>query len=381
MLRIKHGEESKLTSWFFEIDRGLFYMVLVLMGLGFVMSVSAGSAEANRLSLPWYNFMARCLLFEVIGVGVLVFTSMLNKKFIKIAGIASLIFGLGCLIYTLKSGIVNGSSRWIEIHKGVAFMPVDVLKPALIIMGAWFLSKMREIYGDKLFSTWTPWKLNRFCWEIFLIPFLICLVIIFKQPDVGTTVLFFCIAAVMLFVAGLPWKYVIPGVVVGLVSIGVLALRSMEHIQSRSAEIFSVAPRTQVWYSINSIRHGGLIGSGDESYVKDVLPEAHNDFVYSSLVEDWGALAGCALILVMFFIVRKLFKHASLAKDDFVVYAVTGAGALFFGQIFFNLTTALHMVINKGMTLPFVSYGGGSLLSFCFVFGMVLALVREDTWD
>jgi len=380
MIRITHGETSKLTSWFFGIDRSLLYMVFALMVLGGIMAISAGSAEASRLAKPWYNFIARFLLFDFIGIIVLIVTSMLNKKTIKVLGIIGLIVGVGCLIFTLKSGAVNGSSRWINIH-GIQFMPTDILKPAFIIVGAWFLAKMREIYGDKMFSSIEAWKPNNFCWEIFLIPFAICLYLILKQPDLGTTILFVAMSGVLAFVAGLSLKVVIPLFLSLILSLGVYGFYSFAHVHSRGSQMFSVAPRTQVWYSLNSIRHGGLFGSGDESYVKDVLPESANDFVFSSIAEDFGALAACGLIFFLFLVLQRLFKHAALAKDEFVVYAVAGAGALFCGQICFNLMTALHILINKGMTLPFVSYGGGSLLSFCFVFGMVLALVREDTWD
>ncbi|MBR5904038.1 MAG: FtsW/RodA/SpoVE family cell cycle protein [Alphaproteobacteria bacterium] len=380
MLRIRRGEESKLTSWYFEIDRKLFGMVLGLMGLGLIMAISAGSAEANRLSLPWYNFIARFLCFNVVGIVLMLFISMLNKKWIKIlVGGLGLIVGLALLALTLKSGAVNGSSRWIYFY-GIQFMPTDVLKPVFIVVAAWFFAKMRELYGDNMFFAKDAWRPNKFCWEIFLIPFFICLYVIYKQPDFGTTVLFVGMLGVLIFVAGLPWKIVVPLFIAALTILGVIGYTTLDHVRSRSGDIFTVTPRTQVWYSLNSIRHGGLFGSGDESYVKDVLPEAANDFVYSAIVEDWGALAGCLLILFMFLIAKKLFQHAAFAKDEFVLYAVTGAGALFVGQICFNMMTALHMFFNKGMTLPFVSYGGGSLLSFCVVFGVVLALVREDTW-
>jgi len=159
------------------------------------------------------------------------------------------------------------------------------------------------------------------------------------------------------------------------------AITFMPHIRSRAAHIFDVVPRTQVWYSINSIKHGGLIGAGDESYVKDVLPESINDFVYASIAEDWGAVGACALVVLLFLVLGSLIKHAVSARDDFVVYALAGAAAVFGGQICFNLMTAMHLLINKGMTLQFVSYGGVSFITFCVLFGMMLALIREDTWN
>ena len=184
----------------------------------------------------------------------------------------------------------------------------------------------------------------------------------------------------MLFVAGFPYK-LLPAVFGLLGVMGIAALTFMPHIKNRAAHIFDIARDTQAWYSINSIRHGGLFGSGEKSYVKDVLPESTNDFVYSAIAEDWGAIIACILVILLFVVLSKLIKHASMVKDDFVVYVVTGAAALFGGQICFNLMTALHLFIDKGMTLPFISYGGVSFIVFCILFGIVLALIREDTWN
>ena len=155
----------------------------------------------------------------------------------------------------------------------------------------------------------------------------------------------------------------------------------MPHIRARAAHIFDIVPRTQAWYSINSIKHGGLFGVGTGAYVQDVLPESTNDFVFSALAEVWGALIACLLVLFLLFVLNNLINHAIHAKDNFVVYALSGMAALFGGQICFNLMTALHLVIDKGMTLPFISYGGVSFITFCILFGIALAIIREDTWN
>ena len=103
--------------------------------------------------------------------------------------------------------------------------------------------------------------------------------------------------------------------------------------------------------------------------------------MYSAIAEDWGALIACALVVLLFMVINNLINHAIHAKDRFVLYAITGTVALFGGQVCFNLMTALHLFLNKGMTLPFISYGGVSFISFCVLFGMILALIREDTWN
>lgn len=382
MLRITRGEESKLTSWYFEIDRGLLVSILLLVCIGAITMISAGAAQAARMipPRPWFYFFQKALPAYGLGLLCLFGFSMLNKKQTIRISIVGLVVGLISLVLTFVHPVfVKGSSRWANIG-GFSFMPADILKPSFIILTAWFLAKMHKVYGSDIFLNKEAWKLKKISWWPYLILFLLCIFIIFNHPDVGNSLLYVCVLFVMLFVAGFPWK-MMPAMfgVLGLMAVAAFAV--MPHVRARAMQMFYVAPRTQVWYSINSIKHGGLFGSGDESYVKDVLPESTNDFVYSAIAEDWGAIGACLLVVVLFVILNNLIKHATHAKDDFVVYAVTGAAAVFGGQVCFNLMTALHLFINKGMTLPFVSYGGVSFITFCVLFGMLLAIIREDTWN
>ena len=383
MVRIVRGEESKLTSWYFRTDLSILWLLGLLLFASIIMMIGAGSAEAIRLSKPWYHFLQRATPFYLLGIFSLFFCSMLNKKWI--IWLSWLMFGVGVtgLFYSLlQPGVLNGSMRWVNISSlGIRFMPADVLKPALIMLTAWFFQKMQGVYGTNIFINKEAWKFNKVSWWPYAAIFIICCGIMFRHPDVGTALLFCGVVLIMAFVAGLPlkwfWGIVITGIVVGAPLVKIL----YPHVSNRASQMFHVLPRTQVWYSLNAIRHGGLTGKLEEAYVQNVLPEANTDFIFASIAETWGAVAGCLLIIVLFYILKKLINYAMSAKDDFVVYALTGAAALFFGQICFNLTTALHLIINKGMTLPFVSYGGGSFVSFCVLFGMVMALIREDVWD
>jgi len=379
MLRITRAQESKVTSWYFEIDRGLLGCVLMLIVIGLMAIVSVGSAQAAYLGKPWFYFLQKALLPYTLGLIALFGFSMLDKKQVLKISVFGAIFGIAALIYTfVNKHPMNGSLRWVFVG-GTSFMPSDVLKPFFVVLTAWFLSKMHKVYGSDIFSNREAWKLNKISWWPYLALFAFCILLIFLHPDVGTAVLYVGVLAIMLFVAGFPYKW-LPGIFGVFAVMGVMALSFMPHIKNRAMHILDIPRDTQAWYSINSIRHGGLFGSGEESYVKDVLPESTNDFVYAAIAEDWGAIGACALVVLLFFILARLIKHASTARDDFVVYAVTGAAALFGGQICFNLMTALHLIIDKGMTLPFVSYGGVSFCVFCVLFGMVLALIREDTW-
>ena len=380
MIRITRGEESKLTGWYFEIDRKLLGMILVLVAVGIITMITAGSAEAARMGYPWFYYIKKAFVPYTIGLICLFCVSMLNKKQIIKLSVVGLICGVCALLFTFIHPIrINGSIRWVDIG-GLRFMPSDILKPFFIVITAWFLSMMHKIYGSDIFLNRDAWRAKWQSWWPYLLIFLMCVALIFKHPDVGTATLYVGVLFVMLFVAGFPWK-LMPAMFGSVVLLGAAALMFMPHIRSRAAHIFDIVPYTQAWYSINSIKHGGLFGSGDEAYVKDVLPESTNDFVFSSIAEDWGAIGACALIILLFFILNKLIQHSASAKDEFVVYTVAGAAALFGGQICFNLMTALHLFVDKGMTLPFVSYGGVSFITFCILFGIVLALVREDTWN
>lgn len=386
ILNINRSEDSKLTSWYFEIDRGLLGLILILVVIGLITLITAGAAEATRIGEPWYNFIKKAFLPYTLGLGCLFGFSMLNKKQIIQLSIIGLIVGVCALLLTAFPNpfqvIKNGSHRWVRIA-GQMFMPADILKPFFIVITAWFLSLMRKTYGSDIFLNKEAWKFKKLSWIPYIAVFSICVLLILIHPDFGTALLYVGVLGLMLLVAGFPLKW-LPGIIgsgIGLGALAIAFLPQLSHVRDRIGHIFYVAPQSQAYYSLNAIKHGGLLGSGEESFVKDVLPESTNDFVYSSIAEDWGAFAACALVILFFVILKRLIKHATYARDDFVIYAISGAAALFGIQICFNLMTALHLVIDKGMTLPFISYGGVSFITFCILFGMVLSLIREDTWN
>ena len=380
MLRLTRGEESKLTAWYFELDRGLLTMILLLVVVGAITMITAGSAEAAKMGQPWFFFIKKAIPAYMLGLTCLFGCSMLSKQSVIRVSILCLIVGIFGLLVTLAHPVVvKGSARWAHIG-GFGFMPADVLKPALIVLTAWFLNKMRGAYGSDIFLNKEAWRAKWLSWWPYIAIFLLCVAVFFKHPDIGNLFLYLGVLFAMLFVAGFPLKF-LPFVLGGVGVLSAIVILTKEHVRSRFLHMFDVDRWTQAWYSINSIKHGGLFGSGSDAYVKDVLPESTNDFVYAAIAEDWGAVGCIALVLLLLLVLNRLIKHAIHAREDFVVYALAGTAALFGGQICFNLMTALHLFVSKGMTLPFISYGGVSFISFCIIFGMILALVREDTWN
>ena len=380
MVWITHGEESKLTSWYFEIDRGLLCLILFMVVIGAITMITAGSAEAAKMGQPWFFFIKKAIPAYLLGLVCLFSSSMLSKQGVIRLSIACLVLGLiGLLITLAHPVVVKGSARWAHIG-GFGFMPADVLKPAFVVLTAWFLNKMHNVYGSDIFLNKEAWRARWLSWWPYLIMFGICAAAFFKHPDIGNLFLYIGVLFIMLFVAGFPWKFV--PAMAGIVGVlATIVIMTKEHVRGRFQHIFDIDRWSQAWYSINSIKHGGLFGSGSDAYVKDVLPESTNDFVYAAIAEDWGAIGCIALVVLLLLVLNKLINHAIHARDNFVIYAVVGLAALFGGQICFNLMTALHLFISKGMTLPFISYGGVSFVTFCILFGVILALIREDTWN
>jgi len=377
----KRTEESKLTSWFFEIDRRLLYMVLLLMLIGMFFAVSAGSVVAYQKGWPWYTFLVKGLPFYGLGLVFLFGASLLNKKTILKLSFLDVIVGLVLLAVTFIAPTrLNNSDRFIVISGLPNIMPADIMKPGFIIVTAWFLAEMHRRFGEKLFTAKDAWKLRAPNWWMYIAVFIPALAIIFQHPDVGTSLLYLGVLICMLLIAGLPWLAVggMVGAGAGLLT---LAYYIVPHVQKRINTLFTgTGDNLQVNRSVQSIQHGGFFGSGDNAFVKEGLPDAHTDFIYAAIVEDLGAILAVIMLCLLIYVLKLLVTDAMNARDRFVFYAVGGTAALFGIQCCINLVSTLGLFAPKGMTLPFISYGGSSLVGFCLLFGMVLAIVREDKW-
>ncbi len=376
----KRTEESKLTSWYFEVDRRLLWALMVLIFVGVLFMVSAGSVAAERIGHPWHFFILKALPFYFIGLITLFVASMLNKKWVL--GISWLNVGVGLLLLLVTlvaPHVIKGSARFVALGP-FNVMPSDIMKPGFIIITAWFLATMKEKYGKDIFFNKEAWRFRWLSWWTYLAVFVPAFLIILRHPDFGTSILYFAVLSGMIFMAGLP--LVIVPVLIGFIGlVGMFAFFTMSHVHNRIISWISGTGDTyQVRQSIQSIQHGGLLGSGDDAFVKQSLPDAHTDFIFAAIAEDWGAIMACALLTLLLYVLKRLMTDAMNARDPFVFYAAGGAAALFGTQVCINLMSTLHIFAPKGMTLPFISYGGSSFVAFCLLFGMILAIVREDKW-
>ncbi len=377
---LKRTEESKLTSWYFEIDRRLLWCVVGMIFIGIWAMISAGSVAAERINQPWFFFILKALPFYGIGIATLFLSSALDKKWVIRVSVANVIICLLLLLVTLVApAAVKGSARWVDLGFATV-MPSDIMKPGFIMLTAWFLAKMRDVYGGDIFMNKEVWQFKWMSWWTYLAVFVPAFIIILTHPDLGTSILYFAVLGAMLFMAGLP-LWLVPALLGCAGIAGIFAFFTMSHVHNRIMGFFTgTGDDFQIRQSIQSIQHGGLLGSGDDAFVKQSLPDAHTDFVFSAIAEDSGAILACVLLCGLLYVLKRLVTSAMDARDPFVFYACGGAAALFGTQVCINLMSALHLFAPKGMTLPFISYGGSSFVAFCLLFGMILAIIREDKW-
>ena len=383
----KRTEESKITSWYFEIDKKLLGMVLLMILVAMVVAISSGSAMFVRTTnmvnkIQWYDFFVRMIPYYVVGGLTMLGVSMMDRNTILKISWADLIVCFLLLIGTvINPHVMNHSHRWFVVPHLPNIMPSDLMKPGFVIISAWFISKMKSIYGTDMFNVKkTLTQIKTWSWVWYIVPFAIILGIQFWHPDFGTMVLYLLTSGVMLLLAGLPMRLVatLGGVAVGL---GALGLTVLTHVRARTLAMFdAVDPTSQVGIALRAIRNGGLFGAGDKADIVEHLPMAESDFVLSVISENWGAVASCLLILLLAMVVIHLLKQSRCMRDEFTSVAVSGTAAMFGFQACINLASTLRLMPAKGMTLPFISHGGSSLVAYCLLFGMILALMREDKW-
>ena len=246
MLRITRGEESKLTAWYFEIDRGLLGLILLLVVIGAITMITAGSAQAAKMGQPWFFFFKKAFPFYVLGLTCLFGCSMLNKQTVIRAAILCLVLGLFGLFVTLVHPVaIKGSARWAHLG-AFSFMPADVLKPALIVLTAWFLNKMRSVYGSDIFLNKEAWRAKWLSWWPYIVLFLICAAVFFRHPDIGNLFLYIGVVFIMLFIAGFPMKF-FPYVIGGMGGLATIVILTKAHVRDRFYHMLFL-PHTRVHY-------------------------------------------------------------------------------------------------------------------------------------
>ena len=360
------ADRSLIAEWWFTVDRSLIAVVLVLVGAGIVLSLAASPAVALRKGLPTFHFAGRHLLFAILGVAIMTGVSLLSPRHIRRLALGLTVAALGLMVWVLVAGPeINGARRWVRLA-GHSFQPSEAAKPGFVVLSAWLLAEGRR-RPDMPART------------LALALFAAFALLLLLQPDVGQTMLVALVAGVLFFLSGQPMLHAGLFAAAGVGGLG-LAYGLFDHVRRRVDRFLDPASGDsyQIDRALQSFAEGGLLGRGPgEGTIKSVLPDAHTDFIFAVIGEEYGALACLALIGLFAFVVIRAFERVWTEPDPFVRLAVAGLALVFALQAAINMGVNVGLLPAKGMTLPFISAGGSSNLAVSLTIGMLLALMRR----
>lgn len=359
--------EPVLPRWWRTVDRWSLTFVVVLFVIGILLGFAASVPLAERNGLVPFYYVYKQLFFGMIALIIMILTSMLPPRMVRRFGIIGFIccFLAICLLPVLGTDFGKGAVRWYSLGF-TSVQPSEFLKPCFVIFTAWLMAASFDVGGP-------PGKRMSFVVCVFVVALLAL------QPDFGQASLFLASWGLMYFVAGAPLLLMIL-MLVGVVGVGLFSYNSSEHFARRIDGFLSpdMDPRTQLGYATNAIQEGGFFGVGvGEGSVKWSLPDAHTDFIIAVAAEEYGLILVLIIIsLFMVITVRSLLRLMA-ERDIFVRLAGTGIASLFGMQAMINIGVAVRLLPAKGMTLPFISYGGSSLIAGGIGLGMLLAFTRS----
>ena len=359
-------DESLFGRWWWTVDRWMIAAIIAILALGAILALAASPAVAERIGLDTFYFVQRQFIVLPFVLIVMFAVSLLNRSGVR--QLAVICFGLTVLfmIYTLVDGTeIKGAIRWVTFAS-FSIQPSEFVKPSFAIIGAWMFSawRLKEDFPGYMVAVGL---------------YLTVVALLLMQPDVGMAILVSVVWGVQFFLAGLPMLLVLA---IGIVFIcgGFVAYFNFEHVQIRIDRFFDPASTEayQVMRSLEAFRNGGVFGRGPgEGHVKEVLPDAHADFIFAVAGEEFGLMMTLLIVGLFLFVVLRGFGRAFKETDLFVQLAVAGLLVQFGLQAIINMASTLNLMPTKGMTLPFVSYGGSSMMALAIGLGMVLALTRE----
>ncbi len=358
--------EPVLPRWWRTVDKWTLACILLLMGMGLLLGLAASVPLATRNGLPPFHYVVRQGMFGGVALVVMFLTSLVSPESVRRLGVLGflLTFVALALLPIFGSDFGKGAVRWYSLGM-MSVQPSEFLKPGFIILCAWLMAASQEINGP-------PGKLMSFGVTIVVVGFLA------MQPDFGQSALVLFGWGVMYFVAGAP--ILLLASVAGLVSLGAMAAYTYSTHFAQRIDAFMAAdidPRTQVGYAVNAIQEGGFFGVGvGEGQVKWQLPDAHTDFIIAVAAEEYGLLLVLFILGLYTTIVVRSLTRLMRERDPFIRLAGTGLACIFGVQALVNTSVAVRLLPAKGMTLPFVSYGGSSLIATGITMGMLLALTR-----
>jgi cell division protein FtsW len=363
---VSRAQRTPFGEWWWTVDQLTLAAIGALLLAGVVLSLAASPPVAGRLGLEPFYFVNRHILFLLPAIALMLCMSFLNGK--QIRRIAIIVFALSVIMVAATpyfGAEIKGARRWLIIA-GVNIQPSEFLKPSFVIIVAW-------LFGESARRPEMP--ANSIA--LALLGLVVALLVL--QPDFGQTMLVLLVWGALFFMAGMRvvWVFGLAataaiGLTTAYFTVPHVARRIQRFLDPASGDTFNIDIATE------SFMRGGWFGQGPgEGTVKRILPESHTDFVFAVAAEEFGVALCLVLVALFAFIVVRALLRALRNDDPFTRFAAAGLAMLFGMQSAINMSVNLHLIPAKGMTLPFISYGGSSILSLAYGMGMLLALTRE----
>jgi len=356
-----------LPRWWRTIDKWTMSCILILFAIGLLLGLASSPPLAAKNGLEPFHYVIRQAIFGGMAMIVMFAVSMMSPTLVRRLAVLGFLGAFVALAFLPVFGtdFGKGATRWYSLGFA-SVQPAEFLKPGFVVMSAWLLAASQQLGGP-------PGKIYSFVLTVMIV------LMLAMQPDFGQAALILFAWGVMYFVAGAPMTLLI--ILAGVVVLGgTFAYANSEHFARRIDGFLSpdLDPTTQLGYATNAIREGGFFGVGvGEGQVKWSLPDAHTDFIIAVAAEEYGLI--CVLVIIALYtviVVRSLLRLMK-ERDVFIRLAGTGLVCIFGVQAMINMGVAVRLLPAKGMTLPFVSYGGSSLIAGGIAVGMLLAFTRS----
>lgn len=370
---LSRADRSLVGLWFWEIDRVLLLLMSMLVAVGLVAVAAASPVSAQRLSdnavtLDRLHFFYRQIMWVAMGVPLMLGISMLPKQAARRMAIyGAILFVILLMLVPLIGTNVNGAQRWLG-SGAFRFQPSEFLKPFFAVTLAWILSL--RLQDETLPVIWISLGITGAIG-----------ILMMAQPDLGQTILFLATWFVLVLVAGLSLRMVAALFAAGIS--GIVAAYFFYPVAQQRINIwlFDTGDSFQVDKAHATLTAGGLIGTGPGAgLAKFKLPEAHTDYIFSVIGEEFGIIACLAIVLLYGAIIVRVLVRLLDEEDSFLVLAVAGLIAQFGGQAMINMAVNTQLFPSKGMTLPFISYGGSSFIALSIGMGLLLSLTRRNPY-
>lgn len=363
-MTLSRADKSGFTAWWWTIDRVAFVVMLALIAIGLILAFAASpAATGGRLTAGDFRYAGRQIAFACMAIFILGFSSLLSLRAVKLT--AAVVFALaliGSAFVLLTGSEIMGAKRWIDLG-WMTVQPSEFLKPGFAVLAAAILADKARMIMPKPLITF-----------LLVMP---AVIVLLAQPDVGQTGLLLALWGALLFFYGISasWIAALSG---GSAALGIAAYYLFPHVQHRIQQFLGEGAGYQTGLALKAFARGGLLGVGPGAgTIKYRIPDAHSDFIFAVAGEEFGLLL-CGLIASLFCVLSvRLLMRSAQARDPFAQMAGASLAVIIALQAFINMGVAISLLPAKGMTLPFISYGGSSLFAVALTMGFAMAVMRQ----